>query len=106
MYMPVPACTALQLRAASMALTTKASLLSAMVCGSRELWHEGGQTEHRLRSCRYAWTYVETTQGVKKGDRVWQLGFGSGFKCCCAVWVALKKNDEKHDAWMDVESYT
>ena len=54
---------------------------------------------------RYAWSYVETFQGVKKGDRVWQLAFGSGFKCCSAVWVALRKNDEKHDAWMDVESY-
>ncbi|EIE20572.1 very-long-chain 3-ketoacyl-CoA synthase, partial [Coccomyxa subellipsoidea C-169] len=53
----------------------------------------------------YAWSYVETFQGVKKGDRVWQLAFGSGFKCCSAVWVALRKNDEKHDAWMDVESY-
>jgi len=56
--------------------------------------------------CRYAWTYVETFQGVKKGDRVWQLGFGSGFKCCSAVWVALKKNDEKHDAWTETESCT
>ena len=56
--------------------------------------------------CRYAWTYVETFQGVKKGDRVWQLAFGSGFKCCSAVWVALKNNAEKHDAWMDVESYS
>ncbi|CAL5229302.1 g12601 [Coccomyxa viridis] len=53
----------------------------------------------------YAWSYVETFQGVKKGDRLWQLAFGSGFKCCSAVWVALKTNDEKHDAWMDVESY-
>lgn len=53
----------------------------------------------------YAWSYVETFQGVKRGDRVWQLAFGSGFKCCSAVWVALRKNDEKHDAWMDVESY-
>ncbi len=56
--------------------------------------------------CRYAWSYVETFQGTKRGDRVWQLAFGSGFKCCSAVWVSLKRNDEKHDAWMDVESYT
>lgn len=54
---------------------------------------------------RYAWSYVETFQGVKRGDRVWQLAFGSGFKCCSAVWVALRKNDEKHDAWMNIESY-
>ena len=48
-----------------------------------------------MRRCRYAWSYIETFQGVKKGDRVWQLGFGSGFKCCSAVWVSCRKNDEK-----------
>ena len=52
----------------------------------------------------YAWSYVETTQKVKKGDRVWQLGFGSGFKCCSAVWTALRDCSEQHDAWCDVES--
>ena len=65
-----------------------------------------GVSVRLLFARRYAWTYVETFQGVKKGDRVWQLAFGSGFKCCSAVWVALKKNDEKHDAWMDGASYT
>ena len=58
-----------------------------------------------MTCCRYAWSYVETFQGVKKGDRVWQLAFGSGFKCCSAVWVACKRNNEKHDAWTDTESY-
>ena len=29
---------------------------------------------------RYAWSFVETEFGVKKGERLWQLGFGSGFK--------------------------
>ncbi|CAL8467330.1 g6867 [Coccomyxa elongata] len=53
----------------------------------------------------YAWSYVETFQGVKKGDRVWQLSFGSGFKCASAVWVSLSNNDEKHDAWTDTPSW-
>ncbi|KAK9917836.1 hypothetical protein WJX75_008739 [Coccomyxa subellipsoidea] len=53
----------------------------------------------------YAWSYVETFQGVKKGDRLWQLSFGSGFKCASAVWVSLRKNDEKHDAWTDTPSW-
>lgn len=52
----------------------------------------------------YAWSYVETFQGVKAGDRLWQLAFGSGFKCCSAVWVSLRKNAEKHDAWTDTPS--
>jgi 3-ketoacyl-CoA synthase len=47
---------------------------------------------------------VETEHTVKKGDRVWQLAFGSGFKCCSAVWVALRSIDDKHDAWTDKPS--
>ena len=47
---------------------------------------------------------METFHGVKKGDRLWQLGFGSGFKVCSAVWVALKNCNEQHDAWTDTPS--
>jgi 3-ketoacyl-CoA synthase len=54
---------------------------------------------------RYAWSYVETFHKVRKGDRIWQLGFGSGFKCCSAVWISVRKNDEKHDAWTDTPSF-
>jgi 3-ketoacyl-CoA synthase len=52
----------------------------------------------------YAWAYVETFQGVKRGDVLWQLSFGSGFKCCSAVWVSLRSNTEKHDSWTDTPS--
>ena len=38
----------------------------------------------------YALGYIETVQGVKSGDVVWQVGFGSGFKCNSAVWTALR----------------
>jgi hypothetical protein len=30
---------------------------------------------------------------------VWQLGFGSGFKCNSAVWVAKRKVNTMHPAW-------
>ena len=53
---------------------------------------------------RYAWGYVETVQGVRRGDRVWQLAFGSGFKCNSAVWVALRDCRDPHDAWTDTPS--
>jgi hypothetical protein len=34
-------------------------------------------------------SYIETL-GVRRGDRIWQLGFGSGFKCNSAVWRAKR----------------
>ncbi|KAK7251234.1 hypothetical protein RIF29_34256 [Crotalaria pallida] len=40
---------------------------------------------------------------IKKGHRVWQMAFGSGFKCNSAVWKALRKvNPEKEkNPWID-----
>ena len=38
----------------------------------------------------YVLAYIETFRGVGAGERVWQLGFGSGFKVNSAVWVARK----------------
>ena len=29
-------------------------------------------------SCRYVLAYIETSRGVAKGEKVWQLAFGSG----------------------------
>jgi len=61
-------------------------------------------TQPALPALRYAWGYVETKQGVRRGDRVWQLAFGSGFKCNSAVWVALRDCNDQHDAWTDTPS--
>ena len=43
--------------------------------------------------------YIESYKGVRKGDRVWQMGFGSGFKCNSAVWVANRRIADAHPAW-------
>ena len=47
----------------------------------------------------YSFSFVEAVQGVRKGDAVWQIGFGSGFKCNSVVWRALKGGKTEHSAW-------
>ena len=27
---------------------------------------------------------------LRRGDRIWQIAFGSGFKCNSAVWVSMR----------------
>ncbi|KAL9161709.1 hypothetical protein ABFS82_07G038700 [Erythranthe guttata] len=52
----------------------------------------------------YELAYAEAKGRIRKGDRVWQLAFGSGFKCNSGVWRALKTVDpkkEKHNPWSD-----
>ena len=50
---------------------------------------------HAAGPRRYAWGYVESRQGVRRGDRLWQLSFGSGFKCNSATWTALRDCNEQ-----------
>ncbi|CAN6313957.1 unnamed protein product [Urochloa humidicola] len=42
----------------------------------------------------YELAYCEAKGRIKKGDRVWQIAFGSGFKCNSAVWKALRTVEE------------
>ena len=42
---------------------------------------------------------IESSAGVKKGDKIWQLGFGGGFKCNSAVWKARKAIKQDHSCW-------
>ncbi|CAN1799020.1 3-ketoacyl-CoA synthase 10 [Linum perenne] len=37
----------------------------------------------------YELGYLEANSRVKRGDRIWQIAFGSGFKCNSVVWKAL-----------------
>jgi len=70
---------------------------------SRMLWPAGraarrfGNTSSS--SIWYVLANIESCKGVRRGDRVWQIAFGSGFKCNSAVWRALRNVREEHAAW-------
>ncbi|KAK3414928.1 hypothetical protein EUGRSUZ_H00229 [Eucalyptus grandis] len=51
----------------------------------------------------YELAYSEAKGRIRKGDRTWQIGFGSGFKCNSAVWKALRTIDpaKEKNPWMD-----
>mmetsp|Transcript_22509 Transcript_22509/g.47387 ORF Transcript_22509/g.47387 Transcript_22509/m.47387 type:complete len:496 (-) Transcript_22509:1057-2544(-) len=64
---------------------------------SRQTLHHYGNTSSS--SVWYELAWMESYGRVKKGDVVWQIAFGSGFKCNSAVWRALKNNKKLHRAW-------
>jgi len=47
----------------------------------------------------YTWSYQEACGGVKKGERVMQVGVGGGMKSGVCVWVALRNVHDNHRAW-------
>ncbi|KAI7736923.1 hypothetical protein M8C21_032354 [Ambrosia artemisiifolia] len=50
----------------------------------------------------YELAYTEAKGRMKKGNRVWQIAFGSGFKCNSAVWEAVKTvKPSDNNPWAD-----
>ncbi|CAI9765326.1 unnamed protein product [Fraxinus pennsylvanica] len=50
----------------------------------------------------YELSYLEAKGRVKRGNRVWQIAFGSGFKCNSAIWECISDlNPKIRNAWSD-----
>ncbi|EFJ44710.1 hypothetical protein VOLCADRAFT_95052 [Volvox carteri f. nagariensis] len=64
---------------------------------SRTVLHDYGNISSS--TTWYTLACVETTTGIKKGERVLQIGVGSGMKCGVNVWRALRDVYELHEAW-------
>ncbi|MCE2055447.1 hypothetical protein HAX54_042585 [Datura stramonium] len=41
----------------------------------------------------YELAYAETKRRIKRNDRIWQMAFGSGFKCSSLIWRATRSVD-------------
>ncbi|RZS09719.1 hypothetical protein BHM03_00040833 [Ensete ventricosum] len=67
---------------------------------SRMTLHRFGNTSSS--SIWYELAYTEAKGRMRKGHRVWQIAFGSGFKCNSAVWQALRNVKPSPDGpWED-----
>ena len=78
-------------------LESSLGLTSELAAPSKETLARFGNTS--AASTWYILANIEHRRGVKKGDRVWQLGFGGGFKCNSACWKARSTQSDKHSCW-------
>ncbi|KAI5353863.1 PREDICTED: 3-ketoacyl-CoA synthase [Prunus dulcis] len=75
-------------------------LLPIHVEASRMTLHRFGNTSSS--SIWYELAYMEAKGRIRKGNRVWQIAFGSGFKCNSAVWEALLNvKPSRNGPWED-----
>lgn len=54
----------------------------------------------------YELCYIEAKGKIKRGDRVWMITFGSGFKCNSAVWKCISEvRSHAENVWSDIHLY-
>jgi 3-ketoacyl-CoA synthase len=75
-------------RAVLEAIEKNLKLPSSYLEASRHVLYNFGNTSSS--SIWYEMRYHFRNSRIKKSDRVWQIAFGSGFKCNSAVWESLK----------------
>ncbi|XVE56058.1 hypothetical protein DITRI_Ditri03aG0206300 [Diplodiscus trichospermus] len=80
-------------------------LLPIHVEASRMTLHRFGNTSSS--SIWYELAYTEAKGWMQKHNRVWQIAFGSGFKCNSAVWEALRNvKPSSNGPWEDcIDNY-
>ncbi|XP_057523457.1 3-ketoacyl-CoA synthase 17-like [Amaranthus tricolor] len=67
---------------------------------ARMTLHRFGNTSSSL--VFYELAYFEAKKRIKKGDRIWMLAFGTGFKVGSLVWKSLKNSDyDRDNVWND-----
>jgi 3-ketoacyl-CoA synthase len=78
-----------------------------LMLGDREM-EPALMTMHRFgnqssSSVWYELAYLEAKERVDKGDKVWQLGLGTGLKCISVVWECIRpiNGESKRGPWAD-----
>lgn len=73
------------------------SLSDEQVEASRMTLHRFGNTSSS--SLWYELAYIEAKGRMRQGDRVWMIGFGSGFKCNGAAWECIQPARNADGPW-------
>ncbi|KAK3132134.1 hypothetical protein QOZ80_6AG0516380 [Eleusine coracana subsp. coracana] len=73
------------------------NLSDEQVEASRMALHRFGNTSSS--SLWYELAYIEAKGRMRKGDRVWMIGFGSGFKCNSAAWECIEPARNADGPW-------
>uniref|UniRef100_A0ACD5WX52 Uncharacterized protein n=1 Tax=Avena sativa TaxID=4498 RepID=A0ACD5WX52_AVESA len=72
-------------------------LSDEQVEASRMTLHRFGNTSSS--SLWYELAYIEAKGRMRKGDCVWMIGFGSGFKCNSAAWECIEPATNADGPW-------